>query len=302
MSPSRPLLAAAAVSLALQSCFTGVESTPRIGAGEVRKETSAAVTEDTVLAGVVPQPFGQWVPGKKFLVDDSKIRLLFGTTLQSGRDIKGDTLLYAGAGEARDFAGKTVTVLKFVDTKYPSDTLEYRVGAESRIELPFTIEMSLVEDAAGILTGKTFYLLTRSRRDSADNIVGGRRYVPVTIDSVMPGTAVNPIKVSFTDDHGAVAYLFMPGGVAATSPRRFGAVLSVTDPRKRYPGVTDEVWANITDGKVAPGMTRDECRLALGKPVTVDRLPGTSYLYERWAYDNGIYLIFEDGLLTQFRR
>ncbi|MDE5785656.1 MAG: hypothetical protein K2H98_03900, partial [Duncaniella sp.] len=279
-----------------------VESTPRIGAGEVRKETSSAVQEDTVLAGVVPQPFSQWIPGKKFLVDDPKIRLLFGTTLPEGRDIKGDTILYAGAGAARDFAGKEVTVLRFVDTKYPSDTLEYRVGAESRVELPFAIELSLVDEAARILTGRTYYLLTRSRRDSADNITTGRRYVPVTIDSVMPGTAVNPIKVAFTDDAGATACLFMPGGVALTSPRRFGAVLSVTDPRKRYPSVSDEVWANITDGRVVPGMTRDECRLALGKPVTVDRLPGTSYLYERWTYDNGIYLIFEDGVLTQFRR
>ena len=94
----------------------------------------------------------------------------------------------------------------------------------------------------------------------------------------------------------------MPGGVAAASPRRFGAVLSVADPRRRYQHVTDEVWTNIVDGKVAPGMTRDECRLSLGKPASVDRVPGSSYLYERWTYDNGIYLIFEDGVLTQFRR
>lgn len=296
------IAAAASATLALHSCFTGVESTPRIGAGEVRKETTSAPVEDAVLAGVVPQPFEQWTPGKSFLVEDSRIRLLFGITLPAGADLRGDTLCYAGAVRTTDFAGKPVTILRFNDRRLPGDTLEYRVGSEARIELPFTVELSVVDSARALLTGRTFYLLTRSRRDSADNIVSGRRYVPVTVDSVMPGSAVNPIKISFTDDTGSRAYLFMPGGVAAASPRRFGAVLSVADPRRRYQHVTDEVWTNIVDGKVAPGMTRDECRLSLGKPASVDRVPGSSYLYERWTYDNGIYLIFEDGVLTQFRR
>lgn len=295
-------LAATALMLVLHSCFTGVESTPRIGAGEVRKETAQAVVEDTVLAGVLPQPFEQWTPGKRFLVDDARIRLLFGNTLPAGRELRGDTLLYAGELRSTDFAGKPVVTLRFTDERYPGDTLEYKISADARAELPFTVELSVVDEARKVLEGRTFYLLTRSRRDSADNIVAGRRYVPVTVDSVMPGTAVNPIKISFTDDKGERAYLFMPGGVAASSPRRFGAVLSVSDPRRRYSSVTDEVWENIIDGKVAAGMTRDECRLSLGKPATIDRLPGSSYLYERWAYDNGIYLIFEDGVLTQFRR
>ncbi|MDE6417332.1 MAG: hypothetical protein K2K68_09965 [Duncaniella sp.] len=296
------ILAAVAASLALHSCFTGVESTPRIGAGEVRKETAAAVAEDTVLAGVLPESFDSWRPGKKFLVDDSRISLLFGTTLPQGRDLRGDTLVYAGSSRVTDYAGQPVTILRFTDTRFPGDTLDYRVNSDSPAELPFAVQLSMVEKAREILTGRTFYLLTRSRRDSADNIIPGRRYVAVTVDSVMPGTAVNPVKIQFTDDKGVQAFLFMPGGASATSPRRFGAVLAVNDPRKRYPSVTDEVWANIIDGKVAAGMTRDECRLSLGKPATVDRIPGSSYLYERWAYDNGIYLIFEDGVLTQFRR
>ncbi|MDE6485103.1 MAG: hypothetical protein K2L14_06900 [Duncaniella sp.] len=296
------ITAVAAVSIALHSCFTGVESTPRIGAGEVRKETASAVAEDTVLAGVLPEPFDKWTPGKQFLVDDSRISLLFGTTLPAGRDLRGDTLLYAGSWRVTDFAGQPATILRFTDTRFPADTLEYKVNSESPAELPFAVQLSMVEKARDILTGRTFYLLTRSRRDSADNIIPGRRYVPVTVDSVMPGTAVNPVKISFTDDAGKQACLYMPGGASPASPRRFGAVLAVNDPRRRYPAVTDEVWENIIDGKVAAGMTRDECRLSLGKPASVDRIPGSSYLYERWAYDNGIYLIFEDGVLTQFRR
>lgn len=284
------------------SCFTGVESTPRIGAGEVRRETAQAINEDSLLAGIVRQPFERWVPGKEFLVADSKIRLLFGTTLPAGRDLKDRILVYLGHRDGIDFAGQPVTTLMLADTLFPADTLEYRVPASTKVELPFTIDLDVVSQARQRLEGHTFYLLTRNRRDSLDNIVTGRRYVPVTVDRVMPGTDLNPVKVALTDDQGARFYMFMPAGTAQGSPRRFGAVLSVADPRSRYPQITDEVWERIINGQVAAGMTRDECRLALGKPANLERIPGQSYLYERWTFDNGIYLIFEDGILTQFRR
>ncbi len=295
------IIAVSAAAL-FHSCFTGVESTPRIDAGDVRRVTARAVNEDSLLAGIVRQPFREWTPGKEFLVADSKIRLLFGTSLPAGREMKGHRLVYLGHRDGTDFAGQPVVTLLLSDTQFPSDTLEYRIPAATKAELPFTIDLDVVSRARSRLEGRTFYLLTRNRRDSLDNIIPGRRYVPVTVENVTPGTELNPIKVELTDDHGSRFYLFMPPGTAQGSPRRFGAVLSVADPRSRYPQITGEVWEKIINGQVATGMTRDECRLALGKPATVERIPGQSYLYERWTFDNGIYLIFEDGLLTDFRR
>lgn len=49
-------------------------------------------------------------------------------------------------------------------------------------------------------------------------------------------------------------------------------------------------------------MTRDEARLALGAPANIDRRPGYSFMREIWTYENGIFLIFEDGLLKSFRQ
>ena len=49
-------------------------------------------------------------------------------------------------------------------------------------------------------------------------------------------------------------------------------------------------------------MTRDECRLALGTPDSIDRATtvGNTH-FERWSYENGVYLLFEDGYLSKFR-
>jgi hypothetical protein len=84
--------------------------------------------------------------------------------------------------------------------------------------------------------------------------------------------------------------------------RSFSNLFSFTDPRRNYPNITDEYWQLITSGTVTTGMTRDECRLALGAPKDVDRQTGYSSVHEMWGYENGIYLIFEDGILVKFRR
>jgi hypothetical protein len=49
-------------------------------------------------------------------------------------------------------------------------------------------------------------------------------------------------------------------------------------------------------------MTSSECRLALGAPNDYTRVPTTGGMVERWTYDNGVYLMFEDGVLTRYRK
>ena len=48
-------------------------------------------------------------------------------------------------------------------------------------------------------------------------------------------------------------------------------------------------------------MTRDECRLALGAPNSYRTIPVYNAIVEQWNYDDGLYLIFEDGILTRYR-
>ena len=49
-------------------------------------------------------------------------------------------------------------------------------------------------------------------------------------------------------------------------------------------------------------MSKEECSLSLGAPRTIDRMPARAGLYERWVYVNGVMLVFENGLLTQYRQ
>lgn len=297
-------------ALTLQSCFTGVESTPRITAGDVSRAATAVTPEETYFDSVTAMPFSSWKPGKKFYVTDQKIRLLFGTTLAPSTDLTGSVISYAGARESRSITGAPVTDLLFTSPLIPADTLAYRITATPaelnrknfRPEIPFTIELHIIDKARELLQGKRFYIMTRNWRTADDRITPGPRFVAVTIDSVTTGTDVNPIRISFTTDDGRRSWLLLASGDSSASPRTFASMFSFTDPRKRYPAVTDDNWALIREGRVTAGMTREEVRLALGKPASVDRAPGYNYLHEMWTYENGIYLIFEDGLLTSFRR
>ena len=49
-------------------------------------------------------------------------------------------------------------------------------------------------------------------------------------------------------------------------------------------------------------MTREECRLALGAPTTLRRIPTYGGMRENWQYSDGVYLYFDDGYLTQYRQ
>lgn len=93
----------------------------------------------------------------------------------------------------------------------------------------------------------------------------------------------------------------MTTGTDRSSTRNFATLFSLTDPRLRYPAITDENWEAITYSRVRPYMTRDEARMAVGSPNEIDRGRNYSAAYERWIYPNGAYLIFEDGLLKSFR-
>ena len=84
--------------------------------------------------------------------------------------------------------------------------------------------------------------------------------------------------------------------------RSFGALFSPTDIRLRYPAISDDVWASIIAGNVKQGMTKDECRLALGEARSIDRRPTYDGLREYWYYDGGTYLIFNDGVLKTFKK
>lgn len=301
-----PLIALAAA--ATSGCFTGVEYTPRVSDRDVKRENIITTPEDTFLANVADEGLGEWKPGKRFRVTNDKIRLIFGATASPYDSLGGKTLVFTGAKEAPSITGTSVTDISFVTDPDIGRTFVYRINRplakvkeQESLSIPFTIQESLVDEARKLMDRKRYYVLTRTWRDDTDNSVNGRQFVAVNIDSVTPGNDIYPIKVSFTDDNGTSARLFIHPGPRGYTPRSFPAMFSFTDPRIKYPSITDAMWEKIINGKVATDMTREECRLALGSPREVDRGVTNSYLREIWLYENGIYLVFEDGLLKVYR-
>lgn len=291
----------------LSSCFTGIESTPRITESDVKRQHAGTTDEELYLADVAGEPLGQWQRGKRFYVADNKVAILFGSTAPAGVQLQGEIIEFDSATPSILYTGEEATDLSF--TLPGGAKGVYRVKnspatlKDSSVEVPFTIEESLVESGRRRLSGKSFYILTSEWRDSADRIVGGRKFVKVRVDSVTFGTANYPLRVDFVcEEGGDGGSLFIVPGRDAKGSRTFASQLAFADPHLRYPAVTDEVWELIIRGRVRPGMTRDECRLALGAPANVDRMRGYSSLTELWTYENGIYLVFEDGVLKSFRR
>lgn len=291
----------------LQGCFfTGVESTPRITGRDVKQATLPPSAEDGYLSRATPEPMKAWKEGKEFRVTDERIARIFGAAGVSAGLEPGQTLRFTGATEAPGVTGEPVTDLNF--TGPGGEMLSYRINrplnrvlADSVTEVPFTIQMSMVNEAARLMEGKKYYVLTSYWRDDNDTPVDGRKYIAVTIDSVSAGNALYPLKVAFHDADGNSARIFMHGGVRNGTLRSFGRVFAFTDPRLKYPHITNEHWQMITNGRVTDGMTTEEVRLALGRPKEVERGATNSQLREAWLYDNGTYLLFEDGVLRRRR-
>ncbi len=302
---------AATVMVAATGCFTGIESTPRITADDVRHAGIRTTDEQALNAALVAPAPAAWHPGKQWLVDDSKIALIFTSPAPGAADsLAGSTLTLAAVDTVRALTG--IDEISLALATPAGAVLNYRPGipadqwtSRAALAIPFTIELETVARADSLLRGRTFYITTPDWFDAAGHSVTGRRHVPVRVSGVGPGTERYPLRVAFTatDRPDSATYsVFLTCGNSPAATRNFDRLFSFTDPRTRYPRITDETWALIVRSQVVPGMTRDECRLALGTPASIDRRAGTAAQYEMWTYDTGVYLIFEDGVLTQFRK
>lgn len=303
------ILAGAVVACALTGCFTGIESTPRITGDAVRQAGVTVSSEQEYMGAVVPEPPARWRPGKEWQVADDKIGVIFTAASESRSLLAGTRMSLLGAEPYLGVAGDTLVELAFTTAAH--DTLLYRPGAtmadfrrRRSLEIPFTVELSAVHVADSLLRGRTLYITTPQWRDASGALVQGLRHVAVKVDSVAPGTDRYPLRLCFTpEDSGGRAYsVLMTYGHGAAATRNFERLFAFDNPRLKYPRITPATWELIVHSRVTDGMSRDECRLALGAPASIDRAANNGGQYERWNYDQGIYLIFEDGILIRYRQ
>ena len=285
----------------MSSCFTGIEGTRRISESDVRRHSgNERDMEENYLGNILPLPPHAWLPGKRILVTDERFGRLTG---RMSAAVLPAELRFVRFEPARTLTGDDATDIVFNDTEgrqviVRDNRSMQTMDTVAALVIPFTVDPDIASACDSVMRGHTFYISSSLWYDAEGQALTGRRHVAVKIDSVSPGDDNYAAYVHFTDK--GHRYVKMNVG-ADGGTRTFNRLFSLTDPRKRYPAIHNEDWELITQGKVRQGMSRDECRLALGAPASVLRTPSTAGMREMWTYQDGVYLIFEDGMLDTFR-
>ena len=298
--------------LLLSSCFTGVEGTKKVTDKDVAKVFSTVTETGDIpkLLDIAPtDSVASWAMGKRFYVCDDQARLMFQPSAEYSADtlhLGGRYLSYAGYTTGSLLDNNSLVTLRFTDGAH---TYSYRTGKEladlhPAYSIPFFIDEDVVKRAASQLVGNTYYIMTRLwYTPDSGALKDGRQFVPVKILRVEPGNKVYALKVTFeAQDNGEQAMMWVSDGTKTMRQRSFEAQFSLTDPRKNYPNIDNDVWKHIVHGTVLEDMTKEECQLAMGAPKSINRLPEQGGMREYWYYDGGVYLYFEDGLLKTKRR
>lgn len=293
---------------ALTSCFTGVESTPKITARDIRARNANDTPESLLLADlddIMSRPFA---PGRTFYVTDNRISLAFSTApgVDFPENLKGSVLTLSNIDTEPTISGNQQYILKFTtdngtDLFYRPAIADTVFNTKRMCYVPFTIDKAMVDTVNARLSGRDVYILVAQRFDPSQNHASGMRYIPVKITGVQPSYQPIPLKVSFTQPDGSTSAVLMSSGTGASASRNFETLFSFTDPRLKYKQIAPEIWDDIMHSRIRLGMTPVECRLALGSPNSYNRRPSSMGMVEFWQYDNGKYLYFEDGVLARFR-
>lgn len=300
--------------LFLSSCFTGIESTKRIEIGREDKKQIQQSPEEQLFVSIVGIPLKDWHKGKEFLSTDNRLSLLMKSNLKSNSiNTAGKILRYIETFSQTAPDGSSQAVISFALT---GDTLlTYSTGKEisdalenlSSSQLPMLTDISMVEKADSILKGKKLYTLSPLWYDRNNEKIQGRRFIQVQVDSVTPSISHFPIKVWFSvtdplaDCQVKSAAVFLNFGNTGFDSRSLPSMFSLTDIKARYPSISSENWEHICKGEVALGMSKNECKLALGNPSDVNSGHDYSSTLDVWQYPDGMFLRFADGILVDFR-
>ncbi len=297
--------------LGATSCFTGVEGTKKITLSKDDRKAIQPSDEDLFFQPVAGIPVSQWENGRPFIAADNKALMIFdqqGLPLNPDEAALGGKTLYYSGVEARPAPdGSRTLIIVFTDG---NNLFRYNTGKNVTVaadeirsdQIPMLIDSAMIDSSRKLLSGKKIWTRSPLWYDAEGNRIPGRKFVPVTIVAVEPGNLVFPVKLLFKTDDGEEAWAFMNFGNSSTESRAFANLFYLSDFRKNFPSITDEVWTLICDGKIAAGMTKLECKLSLGNPSEVDAGHDYSQTLDLWHYPDGAVLWFEDGILTRFRK
>ncbi|MDE6638797.1 MAG: hypothetical protein K2K32_11260 [Muribaculaceae bacterium] len=304
--------AAMVVVLALcASCSTGIESTKKIKMTKEDVKLMAKTAEQAYSESLQGTPLSSWKVGKEFLAMSDRTLYIFEPTglsnELSGQALKGNTLIFKGTDSYQTPDLREECILLFTDGQ---QTYRYCTGKPTAIamketessKMPLMSDLNLISDWKEKLMGQTFWTKSNLWYDENGDRCSGQKFAKVTITDVVPTTGDFPMKVKIKDEMGKEAFMQMNYTSDIYDSRNFASLFFLTDPKAKYPKITEENWALIKDGKVGLGMTKEECKLAIGNPDEVNAGHTHSQTMDMWQYSNGTYLMFTDGLLTRFRQ
>ncbi len=303
------ILISAAFGILAGGCFTGIESTPRITADNIKSSDKKLSAEDLLMQSIKIEPPRSWQQGKRFYVADGRIGRIFTPAENEDKDRCGSIMQFVRTDSSASLTGEKALTIVLSDThgehryKLPA-TESQRFDTLSALDIPFAIDLDAIATVDSLLRGKHLFVRTPQWYSPSGNreATHGLRHVEVCIDSVCPGTAQFPAAVCFStvnDNRPGMMLMSIRNGKGDSRP--FANLFSFDNPRKKYPEIKDNVWALIIASRVQEGMSRDECRLALGQPDQITRTPSYSGMREHWRYSDGMYLVFDDGYLSVFR-
>ena len=266
--------------------------------------------EELFFTGIDGVPVENWEKGKEFLVTDDKAAIIFDSQafLQPEfPSLKDKIFLFSSVESRMDVAGDLDMVIVFLNEGVPyyyntGKTFDSAMKGVTSADIPMLIDLQMVEEAKQKLVGQHLWTKSNLWYDENNERIEGKKFAPVTIEDVLPGTMIFPLKLKIQSEKGEIAYMFMNYGNADNESRAFHNLFSITDIRDIYPNIEEDTWEYIGAGKIKLGMTKTECKLALGNPSDINSGHDYSQTLDIWAFDDGSVLWFEDGKLTKYRR
>lgn len=300
---------AGAIMAMVSSCSTGIESTKKIRMNkeDIRQMTKSE--EQLFSSDIKSTLLKDWELGKQFLVTDDRAVYLFepsSVNYSSADSIKCKIICYAGleSQPTPDLKEECVILFNYdgVVLKYHTDkTIEEATNQTDSGKLPFLADLDLIESWKEKLLNKTLWTKSNLWYDEKGDRKTGLKYAKVKVMDVVASSGEFPMNVEI-DHEGDISYIHMNYTSEIADSRNFPAVFYLSDPKNRYPQISEENWKLIQNGKVALGMTKDECKLSLGNPDELKAGHSTTQTLDIWQYSNGTYLFFSDGLLSNFRQ
>lgn len=290
-------------------CSTGIEGTKTITYSKSERKETALSEEEKFIADIIPAPLKDWQSGKEFLISDDRAALVFefpGKSSQSLTSLKGKTISFKSIGERPTPGGTVQALIIFSDgiTQYSYPTgkiLKDALQSITSLDIPMLIDLEIVNQYKKRLESREVWTRSSLWYDENGDKIPGRKFVPVKIQKVKPGDMLFQIHLDITDENGKNARLYMNPLHRGLESRTFASLLSLSDPKTRYPGISPEIWDYICRSRVKNGMTKEECKLSLGNPDEVSTGHDWNQTIDIWNYKNGIFLQFQDGILIKFR-